>query len=677
MSKQLQNARQREHAALSAIQQRGMVKRSADVTAVDVAARTVELAFSSDAEVERWFGIEILSHAPGAVDMSRLIDGAALLWNHDWSDQRGVVEKAWIDADGKGRAVVRISKNPAGEELLTDIADGIKRHVSVGYMVNAIRLTEERDGVDVYTVTSWQPYEISFVSVPADTSVGVGRNADMNAISPHLPGEDTATVPLARSHSPQEENQPRMKEQYIRDAQGNLVRAKVNEDGAIVEVLEMIERADDAVNHARRSGGNAERTRVRELTDLANQYGANVEGAETMLRDALAGNTDATTFQRALLDKLNERASKPLADQLASGHVGLSDNEQRQYSILKVVRALVDPTDKRAQRDAGFEFEVSSAARDKSGKDSEHFFIPTDVLTRSVYPGAQGERVWSSGKTGAGDTGGYSVATNLYASSYIDILRNRSTFLALARTLGGLVGNVDIPKQVTAAQSFWLGQEDDDLEETGIGLADITLSPKTIGAFSEITRKLLMQSSLDAEALVRSDLAIAAALGIDRAGYYGTGANGQPLGLASVSGLNATQFAAAGKPTFAELVDMETQIATQNADVNGMVYVANAKFRGYAKTAQKFPGTPTGATVWEQGSTVNGYRTEITNQIADGDVFFGNFNDVIVGMWGGLELMVDPYSNSKKGRLRITSFQDVDFAVRRNQSFTLGRAKAA
>jgi hypothetical protein len=144
-----------------------------------------------------------------------------------------------------------------------------------------------------------------------------------------------------------------------------------------------------------------------------------------------------------------------------------------------------------------------------------------------------------------------------------------------------------------------------------------------------------------------------------------------------VSGLNATQFAVAGKPTFAELVDMETQIATQNADVNGMVYVANAKFRGYAKTAQKFPGTPTGATVWEQGNTVNGYRTEITNQIADGDVFFGNFNDVIVGMWGGLELMVDPYSNSKKGRLRITSFQDVDFAVRRNQSFTLGRAKPA
>lgn len=675
MSKALQNALQCEIAALTAIQQRGMVKRAATVIGVDVATRTVELAFSSEAEVERWFGVEILSHAPGAVDMSRLQDGAALLWNHKWDDQRGVVESARIDADNKGRAVVRLSKNPAGEELLTDIADGIKRHVSVGYIINAIKLTEERDGLDVYTVTSWQPYEISFVSVPADTSVGVGRSANIPAIEQAPPAEDTAATPPVRSHTQTEENKPYMNVKTLRDGSGNLVRAKVNDEGAIVEVLEVIERAGEDVNSARRSGGDAERQRVRELTDLANQYGANVEGAETMLRDALSNGSSATAFQRELLVKLNERASKPLTEQLQSGNVGLSDNDQRQYSIMRVVRALSDPTDKRAQREAAFEFEVSEAARSKSGKDSEHFFVPTDVLTRSVYD-VHGKRAMSSGKSGGADTGGYGIATNLYASSYIEVLRNRSTFLSLSRILGGLVGNVDIPKQISASQSFWLGQEDDDLGETGLSLADIVLSPKTIGAYSEITRKLLVQSSLDIEALVRHDLAIAAALGIDLAGYYGTGKNGQPLGLANVSGVNATPFATAGKPTFAELVDMETQIASQNADVEGMAYVANAKFRGYAKTAQKFPGTPTGATVWEPGNTVNGYRTEITNQIADGDVFHGNFNDVIVGMWGGLELMVDPYSNSKKGRIRITSFQDVDFAVRRTQSFTLGRKPA-
>ena len=77
--------------------------------------------------------------------------------------------------------------------------------------------------------------------------------------------------------------------------------------------------------------------------------------------------------------------------------------------------------------------------------------------------------------------------------------------------------------------------------------------------------------------------------------------------------------------------------------------------------------------IWEPGNTVNGYRTEVTNQIVTGDVFFGNFADLIVGLWGGLDLTVDPYSLSKSGGLRIVVFQDVDFAVRRVESFCLGR----
>ncbi|WP_323162855.1 phage major capsid protein [Stenotrophomonas maltophilia] len=671
-------AQQRAADVLSGIAARGVdgvLRRSAEVVAVDAEARTVELAFSSDAEVSRWFGVEILSHAAGACDLSRLNDGGALLWNHVWDDQRGVVVRAWIDADGKGRALVRLSKNQAGEELLIDIADGIKRHVSVGYFIRAVKLTEEREGVDVYTVTSWEPYEISIVSVPADTTVGVGRNAAEAAtvaITAIDDAKQTANVPRVRAQTNiTEENETRMNVKILRDASGNLVRAKVDESDAIVEVLEVLERAGDAVNQATRNGESTERTRVRELTDLASQYGSNIDGAETMLRDALAGGTSATAFQRSLLEKLNERASKPIAEQIARNDIGLSDKEQRSYSVLRLVRAQLDPTDKAAQRAAAFEMEVSQAARQAYGKDTDRAVIPTDILRQSVYGG--GERApFSSGKTG-GATGGYSIATDLHAQSFIEILRNRSTFMSMARVLGGLVGNVDIPKQIAAASSFWLGAEDDELEETGTGLDQIALSPKTIGSFSEITRKLLMQSSLDVEAMVRADLAIAAGLGIDKAGYYGTGLAGQPLGIANLTGVHAVPFAVAGKPTFAELVALETEIAADNADVQSMALVANARFRGHAKTSRKFPDAVDGGTIWEPGNTVNGYRTEITNQIADGDVFFGNYGDTIVGLWGGLELAVDPYTHSRRGRIRLTAFQDVDFAHRRAESYALGR----
>lgn len=152
--------------------------RRADLGAVDLQARTVELAFSSEIEYRRPFGIEILGHGPGEVRMSRLQNGGAVLWNHDHSDMRGKVETARIDADRKGRAVIRLSKSAAGEQLLQDIIDGIVTKVSVGYSIYAWKVIEERADVDVFYVTDWEPYEISLVSIPADDTVGVGRSAE-------------------------------------------------------------------------------------------------------------------------------------------------------------------------------------------------------------------------------------------------------------------------------------------------------------------------------------------------------------------------------------------------------------------------------------------------------------------------------------------------------------------
>jgi HK97 family phage prohead protease len=167
---------------LAEIKKRGPLSRSAEFGAVDKASRTVELSFSSEtAEVRRDFGVEVLSHDPGACDLSRLNDGAAVLWDHNMSDQRGVVEHgtARIGSDRKGRCVIRLSRSAAGEQLLQDIADRIVTKVSVGYFVNGMRQIETRaDGVDVWVITKWTPYEISLVSIPADASVGIGRSAE-------------------------------------------------------------------------------------------------------------------------------------------------------------------------------------------------------------------------------------------------------------------------------------------------------------------------------------------------------------------------------------------------------------------------------------------------------------------------------------------------------------------
>jgi len=662
-------------ARLAEIRAQGGLRREAGLGEVDTVARTVELSFSSEAaEVPRWFGLEVLSHATGAVDLSRLNDGAAVLWMHDWGDQRGVVESARIDADRVGRAVVRFSRSPAGEQLMRDVADRIITKVSVGYIVNGMRLREERAGDDVYLITEWQPYEISFVSVPADASVGVGRISETPGPghvhappspgpSPSLPWENPREEPrpaLAQGRSLRSsEGSICMNEKILRDGSGNLVRAKVDENGAIIEILEVIERAGAEAQAAQQRGQEAERSRVRALTELGNSYGA----TDLALR-CIAEGKAPDDMQRELLAKYaQQRAAKPMAEQVREAEVGLTDREVRNYSLMRAVRALANPLNAGFQKDAAFEFECSRAATDKLGKESRGIMIPADVLNRAF-----------STTTPASGAGSNIVAQSLLSDSFIELLRNKTWALKRVTAMGGLVGNVDIPRQTDATQAYWVG-EGGAPSDSAPALDQIHFTPKSMAAFTDITRRLMMQATPDAELIVRNDLLRVMALAVDKAVLYATGSGGQPKGLLYQTGIHAVQLAEVN-PSYQEFVQMETDIAAANADVDGMAYVINARARGAAKTTLKFPGVNGSATIWEQGNTINGYAVETTNQIENGDVWFGNWADYIVAMWGGLDMMVDPYSLSTSGGTRIVVFQDVDLNIRRIGSFTYANKAA-
>lgn len=149
--------------------------RTAEVRTIDTEKRTVELSFSSEEPYLRWFGWEILSHAPGAMRMDRLQNNAAVLENHNWYGQIGAVKSAEV-VDKKGRATCQFSRGERGSEILQDIEDGIRTNVSVGYIVHAAEKTGVKDGEPIITVTDWEPYEVSIVSIPADYTVGVGRS---------------------------------------------------------------------------------------------------------------------------------------------------------------------------------------------------------------------------------------------------------------------------------------------------------------------------------------------------------------------------------------------------------------------------------------------------------------------------------------------------------------------
>ena len=623
----------------------GGLSRRAEIREVDAEKRSVELAFSSETPVERWFGEEILDHNPASIRTERLKSGGAVLVNHDWGDQIGVVESVSIDSDRRGRAVVRFGKSSRAEEIFQDVVDGIRKHVSVGYTVHKAEVEERKGMPDLVRIIDWEPYEISVVTVPADMTVGIGREMEITPEEPDTSAEDTDGK---RGNST--EGSYAMKEKVLRDAKGNLVRAMVDDEGNIVEVLETIEKAGEE----RRHGTSAERDRVRAITEMGEQY-----GVEDLARDAVKDDTTCEQFQKKVLEHLNEERAAP---QSQDSEIGMSDEEVGKFSFMRAVRALANPNDRKIQEAAAFEYEASRAAAERMGRDPQGIMVPIDVLSRALTTSTDG--------VNAGETGGYSISTDLLSQSFIEMLRNRAVIMQLGRVMGGLVGNIQIPRQSEGATGYWIG-EDNDAPEDNLELDQIGMTPKTVAALSEATRKLLMQSSLDVEALMRSDLATALALTIDKAGFYGTGSDNQPLGIVNTTGINAVGFDVVN-PTYAEIVQMESEIAADNAATDSMAYVGNSKMRGHLKTTQKFQGT-NGSPVWEQGDTVNGYRTEITNQVNNGDLLFGNFSDLLIGMWGGLDLTVDPYTHSAKGRIRIVAMQDVDYVLRRTESFCLGR----
>jgi HK97 family phage major capsid protein len=632
---------------------------------VDVESRTATMAFSSETPVQRYYGNEILDHGPSSVRLGRLTSGAPLLMDHDGRDQVGVVESATIGPDRVGRAVVRFGKSQRASEVWQDVVDGIRTKISVGYMVhNMISDDDGDEGVTdgrssdgdgdecvSYRVTDWEPFEVSVVSIPADNSVGIGRSDE---------GDTKEIFIQTRS------KEKIMKEKVMFDARGNKVRAMVDDNEKIVEVLEVLEaRALPAepkqavdVNAVRADVLAVERKRISDMESIAEPFKA--QGGIEMAREFIASGKSVDDFRSALLDKVGKKA-------VPSADIGLTEKEIRSFSFLRAMRAMADGgTNKRLLEDAAYEFEVSNAAAAARGVDAKGIFVPEEVLRHQVMGDMQA-RAMNAGSFGAG---GASVATNLMPGSFIDILRNKSILSQLGVTdLGGLVGDVAIPRQAAAATAYWVSEGG---APTGsqAALDQVTLRPKTLAAYTDVTRKLMYQSTPDAENMIRTDLAKVLALAGDLAGLYGTGKNNQPLGVANTKNIQTVAFAAGGAPTWNEIVTMETKVAQANADLEGQKYAVSAFGRGYLKSTPKV-GTTFPVFLWE-GGKVNDYDVAVSNQILNADYWFGAWSQMVSAMWSGVDMMIDPYTFSSSGTVRIVVMQDRDYAVRHPQSFCLG-----
>ena len=229
-----------------------------------------------------------------------------------------------------------------------------------------------------------------------------------------------------------------------------------------------------------------------------------------------------------------------------------------------------------------------------------------------------------------------------------------------------MTGNISIPRQTAASTAYWVG-EGSAPTESQQAFDQVNMSPKTLGGFTDFSRKTLLQASIDVEQFVRNDLAKVLALELDRAGIYGSGSSNQPTGLTETTGIGTQTITTYG--TFAEYIGMETDVASANADAGALKYIVNAAARGALKSTEK--ATNTAQFVWE-GNEINGYPAIVSNQLANNDVLFGDFSQLVMGTWSGVDLTVDPYAGATSGNVRVIALQDVDFAVKQPGAFCYG-----
>lgn len=568
---------------------------------LDEENRMVRVGVSSEEPVERSFGMEVLGHSAGDINMEFISSGRApLLLDHDMNKQIGVIEEFKLDETAKRTiAVVRFGKSTLAREVFEDVKDGIRMNISVGYRVD--KLTRMNKDDETYYKAEWTPMEVSSVSVPADQSrlVGVGRSKDK---------QNNKTKVNIMTNEKQEINLDEVKSKSVDEARKEFQKNSK-------EIIDL------GVRHNKR--------------DLANQ--------------AIKDGVSVEEFRGELLETISNDV--PLE---TPSEIGLTQKETKRFSVMKAINAMANPTDRKAQEAAAFEFECSEAAQRAYGKTAQGVMLPEEVM-----------RNWNQRDISAGSDGAL-IGEDFRGGDFIDVLRNNSAVMPMATMLSGLTGDVKIPRKSAASTAAFISSEGGAAGESEFSVGSLSLTPRTLGAFTDCTRQLLIQSSLDVENLIRNDLAQSMAIAIDSGALQGSGSSGNPTGITNTSGINSVSLSSAAAPTFAEMVSMETAVRVDNALMGDLAYIVHPSNYGTLKTTEKATNTAQFVAVNDE---INGYKVVVSPQLTANNYVFGNFSDLLIGMFGGLDIVVDPYSNSTSGTVRVVALQSVDTAVRHAVSF--------
>lgn len=343
--------------------------------------------------------------------------------------------------------------------------------------------------------------------------------------------------------------------------------------------------------------------------------------------------------------------------------------ESEQYSMLRAVRCILDhkPVD-------GYEGEISQEIAHRAGKSPQGFYMPHTLSVRSLH-GARRTEYRDVDTTAAAGA----IPDNYMGSRFVDLLRNRVRVVRAGATLlTGLQGQgqVEIPKQTGAGQTYWVG-EGGSPTESAQSIGQITITPTTQGAFTDLTRRAINQTGMDMEMFVRNDLLTVMGIGLDTAALNGSGASNQPTGILQNGSIDTVAIGTnGGALTRDHVLQLERDVSVDNADDATLNFMTNPKVRKNLKETTLDAGS--GRFIWGPDNTVEGYGTMVTNQMPSNltkgsgtnlsSMIYGDWSTVLLAFWSGMDVMIDPYSLSTSGGVRVIVLQDLQVSIRHTEA---------
>ncbi|MBK5013993.1 phage major capsid protein [Pantoea sp. S62] len=607
--------------------------REISVSDIDVDKRTIELAFVSETPVSRIIDdqlyYEILLCNPENVDLSRLNNGRGgpVLFNHNRDILLGKVISARIDPDKVGRAQIKISAAGMGNTMFQMVEEGILNSVSIGYNIYDYYM----DGNNIM-VTNYEIYEISLVTVPADDTVGVGRSDDFEYQLETANKKELNTSDETNSEGTEMENEQTETDEVRLD----------NEEYDIKETLEVVNDDTAAV--------------------------ANVEGSDDTESETLNSNEPSDEIDRREMEEIDEDEEEIDTDETTTEDIAEEERKRELTAIGSVLHIDVSEAIEKGISITDFKRQLNNKKPNvKDNKPMTKSVI--NGLIRSAAAGEEfkGDRVQVPAnelvrQTSTAPATGGALVKEVYADSYIDVLRANSIFAQLPiQVFSGLEGegNLVLPKLSSDfTQMFTMIAEGADSPLVDASFERLVLKPQTFSGSVPITRTLI-KSADTAERYVQDAMVRGAGLKLERL----------ILDQIVAAAPNETLTAA---PTQEDVQKALAVLATANVRLDSVVAVVHPTTAATLRST--LVGNNTAAKYMIEGFRFEAWlcdsvRVIESTQVAAGQIVLGDFSEVILASWGGLAVDRDDTTLRASQGIVLRTFAYIDHAVAHEEAF--------